>query len=124
MSHSILKPSFERQDHRGLFQELLNTGVWETVIYARMNPDAVLGNHYHKKTEIFLYLLSGAAQIRTVHVESGQRDQFRLEAGSGVLLHTYHSHAIRFTESSEIIMLKSRRYDEADPDTYVLPVEG
>jgi quercetin dioxygenase-like cupin family protein len=124
MSNSILKPSFERQDDRGLFQELLNTGTWETAVYARMNPDAVLGNHYHKKTEIFLYLLTGTAEIRTVHVQSGQRDQFRLEAGSGVILHAYHSHAIRFTKESEVFMLKSLRYDEADPDTYSFPVEG
>jgi dTDP-4-dehydrorhamnose 3,5-epimerase-like enzyme len=124
MRDTILKPVFERQDNRGLFQELLSSGTWESLIYMRMNPDAVIGNHYHKKTEIFLYLLSGSAEIKTVHVESGERDRIVMLAGNGIALQPYYSHAIRFTSESEAIMLKSRRYEEADPDTYSFPVES
>lgn len=120
----ILKPVFERQDERGLFRELLNTGTWESLIYSRMNPDAVIGNHYHKQTMIFLYLLSGSAEVKTVHVESGKRDRIVMEAGTGIVLQPYYSHAIRFIGESEAIMLKSRRYNDADPDTYPFPVES
>jgi dTDP-4-dehydrorhamnose 3,5-epimerase-like enzyme len=123
MGHEIITPSFERNDRRGLFQEVLNDGRWESLIAGRMNPGAVLGNHYHKKTVIFFYLTRGAVRIKTVHVRTNEIDVFSLQSGQGVLLHTDESHIIRFLEESEFVMLKSLRYDPADPDTYEFPVE-
>jgi dTDP-4-dehydrorhamnose 3,5-epimerase-like enzyme len=123
MSHEILAPSFERTDSRGLFQEVLNDGRWEALLVGRMNPEAVLGNHYHKKTVIFFYLTGGSVHIKTVNVETGERDAFSLRSGQGVMLHTDESHSIRFLEESAFVMLKSLRYDPADPDTYEYPVE-
>lgn len=123
MSHNTLKPSFERNDDRGFFQEIINEGHWENLIRGRMNPGAVIGNHYHKKTLIFFYLTCGSAQIKTINVETGLRDEFQLQANRGVLLNVNESHAIRFLEDSEFIMLKSLRYDSEDPDTYGFPVE-
>jgi quercetin dioxygenase-like cupin family protein len=123
MAHEVVSPVFERKDERGVFQEILNTGTWESLICGHMNAGAVIGNHYHKKSVIFFYLTRGAVRIRTVHAETGARDDFVLKEGQGVILHPYESHAIRFLEESELIMLKSRRYLEADPDTFHFPVE-
>lgn len=123
MSHDKISPSFERTDDRGLFQEILNDGHWENLIRGRMNPGAVIGNHYHKKTVVFFYLTRGSAQVKTVHVNTGAREDFPLQANQGILLKVNESHAIRFQEESEFIMLKSLRYDPADPDTYGFPVE-
>jgi quercetin dioxygenase-like cupin family protein len=123
MAHEILTPSFERKDDRGIFLEILNDGSWEALIGGRMNSDAVIGNHYHKKTVIFFFLTSGSARIRTIHVETADKDDFLLQAGQGVILNTNESHAIRFIEESDFVMLKSLRYDPADPDTYRFPVK-
>jgi quercetin dioxygenase-like cupin family protein len=124
MSHEILPPSFEREDERGTFQEVLNEGHWEALIRGRMKPDSVLGNHYHRQTLIFFYVTSGSARIKTVQVDTGQTDEFLLRSGEGVMLRTGESHAIRFLEESEFIMLKSKKYDAQDPDTYHFPVQG
>ena len=118
MKHEILNPSFERIDDRGIFREILNDGHWEALICGRMKPDAVMGNHYHKKTVIFFCLTSGSAEIATIHVENGEKDAFLLKSGQGVILNTNESHAIRFIEESDFVMLKSVRYNAADPDTY------
>lgn len=123
MGHEILKPTFERTDSRGLFQEVLNDGQWEALITGRMNPEAVMGNHYHKETVIFFYLTSGSVRIKTVNVVTGETDAFSLHGGQGVMLRTDESHSIRFLEETAFIMLKSLRYDPADPDTYEYPVE-
>lgn len=123
MAHEILTPVYERRDDRGAFLEVLNSGRWESLICGRMNPGSVIGNHYHKRTEVFLYLAAGRAAIRTVHVETGDSDDFRLHSGQGVLLPPGESHGIRFLEESEIVMLKSHRYDEADPDIFPFPVQ-
>ena len=123
MPHEILTPVFERNDERGTFAEVLNSGPWETFISCHMNPDSVLGNHYHKKTSIFLYILRGSARIKTVHVQTGSEDQFSLESGQGVILRPMESHSIRLLQESEFVMLKSHRYDQADPDTFHFPVK-
>ncbi len=121
MKHEILSPVFERTDERGIFRELLSTGQWEALICGRMNVDAVLGHHYHRKTVVFLFLTSGAASIKTVHVETGEKDEFVLHANQGVILRPNEAHVIRFLEESDFIMLKSHRYDPSDPDTFHLP---
>lgn len=122
MSHQVLPLSFERVDDRGVFQEVLNEGHWEALLRGEMRTGAVMGNHYHRRTVIFFHLTRGAAQIKTVHVNTGERDEFTLGAGQGVLLRPEESHAIRFLEDSEFIMLKSVKYNPQDPDTFPFPV--
>ncbi|MBM3299459.1 MAG: hypothetical protein FJY85_05865, partial [Deltaproteobacteria bacterium] len=96
MGHEVVSPSFERKDERGLFQEVLNAGTWESLIRAQMNAGSVIGNHYHKETVVFFYLTRGSARIRTVNVETGERDDFVLCQSQGVMLRPYESHAISF----------------------------
>jgi quercetin dioxygenase-like cupin family protein len=67
-----------------------------------MSPDAVIGNHYHRKTLIFFYLTSGLARITTIHVETEDKDDFLLRAGQGVILNTNESHASGFIEESSL----------------------
>jgi quercetin dioxygenase-like cupin family protein len=123
MPHKILPTTFERNDQRGVFREILNEGQWEALIAGRMNPQAIIGNHYHKKTVIFFHISKGAASIKTINIDTGGRDDFLLHSGQGVILPTNESHAIRFLEESDFIMLKSVKYDPADPDTFEFPVE-
>lgn len=123
MPHEILRPSFERKDERGIFQEVLNSGTWEALICGRMNPQAVMGNHYHKKTIVFLYLTRGSVRIKTVGVETGLVDEFELKTGEGVMLTTGEAHAIQFLQESDFVILKSAKYDPDDPDTFVLQVQ-
>jgi quercetin dioxygenase-like cupin family protein len=123
MAHEIIKPTFSRSDTRGVLTEVLNGGHWESLLNGSMNPGAVMGNHYHQQTVVFFYLTSGAATVKTVHVETGVRDEFRLNAEEGVLLHPNESHAIRFDEPSGFIMLKSVQYDPQNPDTFHYPVD-
>jgi len=56
-------------------------------------------------------------------VETQDKDDFLLRAGQGVILNTNESHAIRFIEESDFVMLKSLRYNPEDPDTYHFPVK-
>jgi dTDP-4-dehydrorhamnose 3,5-epimerase-like enzyme len=123
MTHEILKPSFVRNDERGLFVEVLNGSAWESLIMGSMNPGAVLGNHYHKQTLVFFYVVQGSVSVKTLHVDTGARDQFQLGDQQGVVLHTNESHAIHFLAPTQFIMMKSLRYDPANPDTYELRVD-
>lgn len=123
MAHPILTPSFNRVDERGTLTEILNRGPWSSILTGSMKAGAVMGHHYHKETVIFFFLTSGAASIRTVHVQTGARDAFRLEAGQGVELHIDESHAIEFEQPSTFLLLKSHPFDRDNPDTYAYPVD-
>lgn len=122
MSHTVSGPEYQRTDDRGLFQELVSTGPWESLIRAEMLKGAVIGNHYHKVTKIFFFLVKGVVRIRTVNVQTGNRDELMMQSGQGTTLLPYESHAIEFLEDSEIIMLKTHRYDPNAPDTFDYPV--
>ena len=122
MTHQILHPLFERRDDRGVFREVLAGFPAGTVVCGRMNAGAVMGNHYHRRTRVFFYLLSGAAEVRTVGVETGATERFELGANQGVFFEPGEAHAIRFRKESEFLMLKSLPYDPADPDTIAFPV--
>lgn len=118
----VLRPSFERTDERGTFVELLNSGRWESVVWGEMRAGAVLGHHYHKQTDVYFVLTQGRAAVSCEDVRSGARRALTLQARDGVLFAPYESHAVRFEEPSSFIMLKSRQYDQANPDTFPHPI--
>jgi quercetin dioxygenase-like cupin family protein len=122
MTHEILPPLFERRDDRGVFREVLAGFPAGTVVCGRMNAGAVMGNHYHRRTRVFFYLLAGAADVGTVNVETGAKEKFRLAENQGVFFEPGESHAIRFREDSQFLMVKSLPYDPEDPDTIEFPV--
>lgn len=122
MSHEVFGPRFEREDERGVFREVLTGFPAGTVVCGNMKAGAVMGNHYHRRTRVFFYLLAGRANVRTVEVRTGRKDEFALGENQGVFLEPGESHAIRFLTDSEFLMLKSLPYDAADPDTIAYPV--
>jgi dTDP-4-dehydrorhamnose 3,5-epimerase-like enzyme len=122
VAHEVFGPRFERRDGRGVFREVLSGFPAGTVACGRMGAGAVMGNHYHRRTRVFFYLLEGRAGVRTVNVETGAADQFLLAENQGVMLEPGESHAIRFLVDSEFLMLKSLPYDPKDPDTIAYPV--
>jgi quercetin dioxygenase-like cupin family protein len=122
MAHAIVMPTHVRHDERGELREIVNGFPAKALLSGIMKAGAVMGNHYHRRTRVFFYILSGGAEVRTVHADTGERDAFVLAARRGVVLEPNESHAIRFTAESEWLMLKSETYDPADPDTYPFPV--
>ncbi len=119
----VVTAGFERKDARGVFREVLNGFEARTFITGRMSRDAVLGNHYHRKTRVFFYLTRGAARVVILNVETGEKEAFTLERDQGCFFEVNESHAVRFTEEGEFVMLKSLAYDPANPDTYPHPLE-
>ena len=122
MPHEIVKPGFARRDARGAFLEISNGFPAQTVICGRMKAGALLGNHYHRRTRVFFFVSRGSAEVVTVHVETGERDAFTLRENQGAFFEVNETHAVRFVEDGEFVMLKSLPYDAADPDTFARPV--
>lgn len=113
-----LRPSFRRQDERGLFVEVVSGGPWETVITGTMHAGGVIGNHFHKHTRMLFYLMSGAAKVHVVDIETRATATTALRAENGTFLEKNVAHAIVFEQDSSFLLLKSQRYTESDPDTF------
>ena len=82
-----------------------------------------MGNHYHKLTRMFFFLLQGEARVDVVKVASGVRSSQRLIGGEGIYLERDEAHAIRFSQESTYLLLKSRRFSLTDTDTFPFVVE-
>lgn len=114
----IVKPSYIRLDKRGVFIEILNDKHWGNISYGKMKKGAVMGNHYHKKTDIFFFVTSGGVRIDIMDIKTAQPMSIKLSENNGVVIPSGLPHAIRFLKDSTFIMGKSKRYDPENPDTY------
>lgn len=115
---SRVSPAFLRRDGRGEFMEVINQGPWNSLITGVMHAGAELGHHYHQRTRMYFFLVEGLAEVVVVNVPSGERRCGVLRASEGVFLEPNDAHVIRFANMSRFILLKSRAYTEADPDTF------
>jgi quercetin dioxygenase-like cupin family protein len=115
-------PTHTREDARGTLVEIVNSGPWETVLTGRMHAGAVLGNHYHKTTRMLFYLIAGAAEVHLFDVRTERRSQGRVLEGEGLYLEPNTAHALRFEVDSAFLLLKSRRYQAHEPDTFPFAV--
>ena len=115
-------PSFTRVDARGALHELMNAGTWKSVLYGQMKRQAIMGNHYHRQTDVLFFLVKGRADVRCVNPRTGRRRRATLRPLEGILLPAWTAHAIRFAAPSACLILKSRRYDQQRPDTFPYPV--
>lgn len=122
MRTSVLQPIFSRRDTRGSFFELFNGVAWKSIIFGKMEKNAIMGNHFHKRTRVFFYVLQGDVQIENLHVLTREHERLQLSALQGVVFEPFVSHAITFLEPSMFLMGKSRTYSKIRPDTYNFPV--
>jgi len=121
--HAIVVPGFERRDDRGVFREVVNGFDARTLVCGEMKEGAILGNHFHRRTRVFFYLVRGEARVRTLQVETGEKDLFFLRENQGVFFEVNESHSVRFLRDGEFVMLKSVTYDPSDPDTFPHPID-
>jgi len=112
----VEKPVYVRRDDRGVFEELVNTGRWESVIAGRMAEGAVMGHHYHHHTIVFFFLLEGRSRIITVDVDTKARHEYEIRAGQGFVFRPSEARAIIHREDVRFLMLKSHRFDPQAPD--------
>ncbi|HCC23180.1 TPA: hypothetical protein DF272_03310 [Candidatus Falkowbacteria bacterium] len=92
------------EDDRGKIMDIVEKEPLEYVTIITCQPGAVRGNHYHKESHQFMYILSGrltyAAQVPGAPAET-------VEIATGDLVHNppHERHAIKALEYSECLVL-------------------
>ena len=113
----------EHVDHRGRFVEIISEGSWQSIIHGEMNEGSVLGNQYHAVTRIYIYIICGCADVDLVDIGNGEKRRVHLTDGKGTYIEPGTSHAVRFREPTEFILLKSQPYDPSGADRFPYEIE-
>ncbi len=111
---------FTRLDQRGLFIECANGEPWQSVNSGKMRKGAVMGHHYHKKSRVLFFLLSGSVSgsMRSVKSTRAKVKKFNLTPNQGIIFEPYETHALTFTAGGYFILLKTKAFSLTNPDIF------
>lgn len=107
-------------DDRGYIMDVL-VEPFDSATLVFTLPGSVRGNHYHRKTHQWTYVLSGSLAIVTS--EAGKVEEGVLSAGEMMLSPPMQSHAWKALEMTLALVLTRgpRSGDGYESDTYRLP---
>jgi len=117
----IIKTAVSFSDARGVILDLVENEVINAVTIVTFKQGAVRGNHYHKNTTQYNYLLSG--KIRLVcQVSGGKATEAIMEKGDFIVTLPNERHALVGLEDSELLVLTRgpRGGKEYESDTFRL----
>lgn len=117
----IKKITKDFEDHRGVISDILVKEKIDYVTIIYNKKGAIRGNHYHKETIQFLYVLEGS--ILVASQKKGQEVEEKvLKEGSLLFNEARESHAIKSLEDSKLLILTRglRGGKDYETDTYKL----
>jgi mannose-6-phosphate isomerase-like protein (cupin superfamily) len=118
---NVDKISAAFQDSRGEIIDVLKKAPIDYVTIIRTRKNAVRGNHYHKETSQYLYVLQG--KIRVVsQMPDGPVHDVVLVAGDLILNVPLERHALESLEDSVCLVMTRgpRGGEDYEKDTYRL----
>ncbi len=107
------------RDKRGKIVDLLSNSSVNSATILTFNKNAVRGNHYHKKTTQWNYLISG--RIELLSCEPGSRRKSTImRKGDFIAIAPGEHHTLIALEKSELLVLTKgpRGGKEYKSDTY------
>ncbi len=100
----IKKIENDFEDHRGLIKDIIVNERIDYVTIITNVKGAVRGNHYHKETIQFLYVLEGKILVAS-QIKGEEVKKKILESGSMLFNEASESHAIKSLEDSKLLIL-------------------
>ena len=112
-----IKNDFE--DNRGAIRDILVKEKIDFVTIIFNKKNSVRGNHYHKKTVQYLYVLEGSVLVAS-KFEGKKIEKKILTEGDLLLNEPFEWHAIKSIEDSKLLILTRglRGGNDYDADTF------
>lgn len=125
MPASIVRISDKAEDERGGLMEIINgePGLQMNILYTKAG--FVRGNHYHKRTKEFFFVLEGEIKFVTVDEDTKERHETVCPPGDRIEIPPTVRHALKSITDSTIIEYKNEAYNDENPDTFpfeVIPI--
>lgn len=116
-----IKIKINFKDTRGIIVDLLEKKKINAITYITQNKGKVRGNHFHKKTTQWNYLITGRIKIVTKKKNKSVK-QMILSKGDLVVTSSNESHAIKAIKYSEYLVFTQgpRGGKEYENDTFRL----
>ncbi len=117
----IKKITTDFEDHRGAISDILVKEKIDYVTIIYNKKGAIRGNHYHKETIQFLYVLEGSILVAS-QKKGKEVEEKVLKEGSLLFNEARESHAIKSLEDSKLLILTRglRGGKDYETDTYKL----
>ncbi len=108
------------KDSRGLISDLISKENINAITYLTINKKKVRGNHYHKKTTQWNYLISG--KVMFVSKNNGKKKKFIAKKGDLIKIGTKEHHALKAIVKCELMVFTKgpRGGKEYEKDTFRL----
>ena len=115
------KKKINFKDKRGLIIDLIEKTNINAITYITQKKNSVRGNHYHKKTIQWNYILSGKV-ILVTKKKNKKKFQKIMKKGDLILTEKNEQHAIKALSNSEMLVFTKgpRGGKESESDTYKL----
>ena len=115
-----IKLKINHKDKRGIISDLIEKECINAVTYITINKNKVRGNHYHKKTIQWNYVLSG--KILFVSKIKNKIKKIIGKKGDFIKIDTKEFHAIKAISKAEIVVITKgpRGGKEYENDTFRL----
>ena len=82
--------------------------------------NTVRGNHYHKVTEEFFYVIEGEAKVVLRNIKTGQVTKFIISSKESFTVTPYHYHTLEFIRDTQILSFYSKEFDINDTDIFTI----
>ncbi len=115
-----IKSKINFKDARGVISDLIEKENINAVTFITLNKNSVRGNHYHKKTIQWNYILSG--KVIFVSELNGKRKTLVGNKGELIKLDIKEKHALKGLKKSEFLVFTKgpRGGKEYENDTFRL----
>tara|TARA_B100000902_G_scaffold394946_1_gene452390 strand:+ start:33176 stop:33553 length:378 start_codon:yes stop_codon:yes gene_type:complete len=116
-----IKKKINFKDKRGIIIDLIEKTQINAITYITQKKNTVRGNHFHKKTIQWNYILSGKV-ILVTKKGKGKKIKKIMKKGDLILTEKNEKHAIKALVNSEMLVFTKgpRGGKEYESDTYKL----
>ena len=116
-----IKTKINHRDSRGVIIDLLEKKKINAITYITQKKGKIRGNHFHKKTIQWNYLIKGRIKVVTKKRNTSVKEMI-LSSGDLVVTSSNESHAIKAIEYSEYLVFTQgpRGGKEYEKDTFRL----
>lgn len=118
----VLKPEFVHSDIRRTIKQLVTADLKQINMYTA-NKDAILGNHFHKETNEFFFVIKGQVYLELYNILSGERTSKIFDSGDMFVVNPMEVHTIECMTDVKLMTFLDKPYSDKYPDIYKMNPE-
>ena len=124
MKSQFSRPKISFTDYRGYIKDLIYKNSINHITLINSKKNAIRGNHYHKKTIQYVFILRGELIYFWKNLNRDRIFKKRLSSGSLIKTPSNSVHAFKFLKTTQILVLSLGLRGGKDyiKDTYPLKI--